>query len=94
MEINSKKAELDNTVRTYQDFCDRNLNLSRREHELQLSISQLEVKKIELQKVVAELQDHACSLRESNEHTNILDPEIKLMEEVDSMNDGLIPFRV
>lgn len=63
-EKNSVKAKLDNTVRTYQDSCDRNLRLSKREHELQLSISELEVKKIELQKVIAGLQDHSSMLRE------------------------------
>jgi predicted RNase H-like nuclease (RuvC/YqgF family) len=89
--MSSTKAELNNTVRTYQDFCDRNLKLSKREHELQLSISQLEVKKIELQKIIMELQDHASTLRESNTNSNILDLETKQMEEVISMTDGLIP---
>jgi hypothetical protein len=91
-EENSMKAELQNTVRTYQDFCDRNLRLCRREHELQSSISELEVKKFELQKVITELQDQASSLlREGKEDSNILDLEIKQMEEVISMNDVLIP---
>lgn len=31
-EKNSMKAELDDTVRIYQDFCDRNLKLNKREH--------------------------------------------------------------
>jgi len=84
------KAELNNTVRIYQDFCDRNLKLSKREHELELSISELEVKKIELQKIITGLQDHASIPRESNEDSNILDPEFKLMEEVNTMNDILI----
>jgi hypothetical protein len=89
---NSMKAELQNTVRTYQDFCDRNLRLYRREHELQHSISELEAKKFELQKVITELQDHASSLlRERNTNSNILDLEVKQMEEVISMNDVLIP---
>ena len=47
-ELNSWKAELSNTVRTYQDFCDRNLKLKKREDELQLSINELEAKKAEL----------------------------------------------
>jgi hypothetical protein len=86
-EINSKKAELDNIARIYQGFCDRNLNLSKREHELQLSISELEVKKIEFQKVITELQDRISMLRESETDDDILDIEIKQMEEVISMND-------
>jgi hypothetical protein len=91
MGINSKKAELDNTVRTYQDFCDRNLRLYRREHEFQLSISELEVKKFELLKVIKELQDHASMLRKCNTDNDIRDIEIKQMEEVSSMKDVLIP---
>ena len=47
-ELNSWKAELSNTVRTYQDFCDRNLKLKKREDELQLSINELEAKEAEL----------------------------------------------
>ena len=47
-ELNSWKAELSNTVRTYQDFCDRNLELKKREDELQLSITELEAKEAEL----------------------------------------------
>jgi septal ring factor EnvC (AmiA/AmiB activator) len=47
-ELNSCKAELSNTVRTYQDFCDRNLKLKKREDELQLSINELEAKEAEL----------------------------------------------
>ena len=90
-ENNSMKAELNNTVRTYQDFCDRNLRLCRREHELQLSISELEAKKFELQKDITELQDQASIFRESKEGSNIIDLEIKQMEEVISMNEILIP---
>jgi hypothetical protein len=88
-EKNSMNAELNNTVRTYQDFCDRNLRLYRREHELQLSISALEAKKFELQKVISKLQDQVSILRESKEGSNIIDLEIKQMEEV-SMNEILI----
>ena len=91
-ELNSWKAAVSNEVRVYQDFCDRNLALKNREHELQLSISELEVKKIELQKVITELQDHSSMLRKSNANSNILDLETKQMEDVISINDVLIPF--
>ena len=47
-EINSWKAELGNTVRTYQQFVDRNIELKKREDELQLSITELEAKEAEL----------------------------------------------
>jgi hypothetical protein len=48
-ELNSWKAATINEVRLYQDFCDRNLALKKREDELQLSISKLDTKKAELQ---------------------------------------------
>ena len=49
-ELNSWKAEITNAVRTYQDFCDRNLALRNREDELQLNVNELEAKEDELQK--------------------------------------------
>jgi septal ring factor EnvC (AmiA/AmiB activator) len=59
-EINSLEAEKRNSVRTYQDFCDRNLKLKKREVELQLTINELEDKATELQeklnKPISELQ--------------------------------------
>jgi hypothetical protein len=90
-ERNSMKAELNNIARIYQGFCDRNLKLSKREHDLQISISELEVKKFELQKVITQLQDQASILKKSNADNDILDLEIKQIEEAISMNDGLIP---
>jgi predicted transcriptional regulator len=61
VELNSWKAEIDNAVRIYQQFCDRNLSLKKREDELQLSISELEGKVAELlekiNKPLSELQD-------------------------------------
>ena len=47
-EINSWKAELNNIARTYQQFVDRNIELKKREDELQLSINELEAKETEL----------------------------------------------
>ena len=47
-ELNSWKAELRNTVQIYQGFCDRNMELKKREDELQHSINQLEAKEAEL----------------------------------------------
>jgi hypothetical protein len=49
-EKNSLNAEIGNAVRTYQDFCDRNVEPKRREDQLQLIISELENKQAELQK--------------------------------------------
>ena len=47
-DLNSLKAEINNAVRIYQDFCDRNLALKKREDEIQLSINELEAKEAEL----------------------------------------------
>ena len=47
-ELNSSKVELSNAVRIYQQFCDRNLELKKREDELRLSINELEAKEAEL----------------------------------------------
>ena len=47
-EINSWRAELNNIARTYQQFVDRNIELNKREDELQLSITELEAKEAEL----------------------------------------------
>ena len=41
-ELNTWKAEISNAVRIYQRFCDRNLELKKREDELQHSINELE----------------------------------------------------
>jgi hypothetical protein len=49
-EINSTKAGLDNTVRIYQQFCDRNVEMNKRINELQQTINELEAKESELQK--------------------------------------------
>ena len=64
-EMNSTKAELkswqaavNNEVRVYQDFCDRNLALKKREDELQLNVDNLEAKEIELQKTICRLEQH------------------------------------
>ena len=71
-ELNSWKAELSNTVRTYQDFCDRNLKLKKREDELQLSITELEAKKAELNESssqtlqVPHIEDGISSVEGSN----------------------------
>lgn len=70
-ELNSWKAELSNTVQIYQDFCDRNLKLKKREDELQLSINKLEVKEAELNESsqtlhVPHIDDGISSVEEDN----------------------------
>ena len=68
-ELNSWKAELSNIVRTYQDFCDRNLKLKKREDELQRNIDDMENKKAELQKTTTEF--------ENNTYHDNFNPEVK-----------------
>src|SRR5919106_1993322 len=84
-ELNSWKAALNNEVRVYQDFCDRNLALKNREGELQLSISDLETKKSELHETTTELQLHLAKLQENNAYNDNLNLEIK--QEVIFSND-------
>jgi transposase-like protein len=57
-ELNSWKAALNNEVRVYQDFSDRNVALKKREDELQLSISQLERKETRLNESLSEFQEN------------------------------------
>jgi hypothetical protein len=53
-ELNSWKVAINNEVRTYQQFCDRNLKLKNREDELEKPIDELEVKMADM--LTAELQ--------------------------------------
>ena len=57
-ELNSWKAATSNEVRVYQDFCDRNIVLKKREDELQLSISELERKETRLNESISEFQEN------------------------------------
>src|ERR687891_1410358 len=53
-ELSSWKAEVNNEVRVYQDFCDRIIALKKRENELKLSISELERKAARLNESLSE----------------------------------------
>ena len=88
-ELNSWKAELSNTVRIYHQFCDHNLDLKKREDELQLSINELEVKEAKLQKTT-ERKQHLAEFQENNLYNDNLNLEIK-QEEVIFTNDVFIP---
>ena len=65
-ELNTWKAEISNAVRIYQGFCDRNLELKRREDELQYSINELEAKKTELQETTTDSNQHVAEFQETN----------------------------
>ena len=86
-ELNSRKAELSNTVQIYQQFVDRNIALKRREDELLLNIGKLEARESVLQKTTTELQQHISELQhEYNDNLNL-----EIMQEDFSPNDVLIP---
>ena len=77
-------------IRIYQDFCDRNLVLKKREDGLQLNINELEAKEIELQKATTELQQHLAELQENNAYDDNLNLEVK-QENIVSTNDEFMP---
>jgi len=81
-EINTLEAEKCNSVRIYQQFIDRNIELKRREDELQLSINGLEAKKTKLNKSLSEFQ-----------YNINLDPDVE-QGDVILTNDVLIPPHV
>src|SRR5919106_6411841 len=89
-ELNSWKAELNNTAKTYQNFCDRNLALKNREDELQLSVNDLEIKEAKLQKTTTELQQHLAELQENNTYNDNLNLEVK-QQNIISTDDILMP---
>jgi hypothetical protein len=63
-ELDSLKAEISNSVQVYQDFCDRNIELKKREDELLHTIGELEAKRTELQKI--RLNESSPEFQESN----------------------------
>ena len=65
-ELNSLKAEITNSVRIYQDFCDRNLEMNKRINELQLIVDELEAKRTELKKSTIESNQHLAEFQEIN----------------------------
>lgn len=87
-ELESWKAAISNEVRVYQDFCDRNLALKKREDELQMNVDKLEAKESELQKTIS--RQHLSEL-ETNVNATNLTPEVKQEDNI-SINDELIPL--
>lgn len=71
-ELNSWKAEIDNAVRIYQQFCDRNLSLKNREDELQLTINNLEAKENDLLKTIGGLNQRVLELQNKIVNNNLL----------------------
>ena len=87
MKLNSWKAEISNAVRLYQDFCNRNLELKKREDALQLSINELEAKEGELQ--MTRFNESASEFQD-NEADNTSLKEVK-HGDILSTNDRLLP---
>jgi hypothetical protein len=87
-ELNSLKAEISNSVRTYQDFCDRNLEMNKRINELHLIVDELEAKRTELRKITTESNQHQAEFQESDIYN--LNPENRL----DEVNDGMLPSTI
>ncbi|MGH9976288.1 MAG: hypothetical protein ACRD8Z_10700 [Nitrososphaeraceae archaeon] len=77
-ELNSWKAEISNSARTYQQFCDRNITLKNREDELLNTISELEAKQIELQKTLAGLKQQISDFQDISADNTNLGSEVKL----------------
>ena len=90
MQLNSWKAAVNNSARIYQDFCDRNLELKKREDELQLSTNELKAKENELQRIISGLKQQLSELREFNVDNNTVDLEIK-QEKAIFTNDVFVP---
>ena len=65
-ELNSLKADICNSVRIYQDFCDRNLEMNKRINELHLIVDELEAKRTELQKTTTESNQPLAEFQEIN----------------------------
>ena len=80
-EINSWRTELNNIARTYQQFVDRNIELKKREDELQHSINELEAKKIELQETTDSNQ-HVGEFQETNAGLEMEQEIIMLMNDL------------
>jgi hypothetical protein len=85
-ELNSWKAEIDNAVRVYQQFCDRNLSLKNREDELQRTINNLEAKENDLLKTIGGLNQQVLELQNKIVNNNLLlevpQEEHNLMKEI------------
>ena len=85
-ELNSIRAELNNTVQIYQQFVDSNIALKKREVELRQTIDELEAKKSELQK--PKLNEPLPEIHENNGNKNV---SLKVQQEDVVSNDVLIP---
>ena len=82
MELNSLEAEINNAVRTYEGFCDRNLELKKREDECQHSINELDAKKTELQETTTDSNQHVAEFQETNADLEMEQEIVMLMNDL------------
>jgi len=87
-ELNSKRAELNNTVQIYQQFVDSNIALKKRENELRQTIDELAAKKTELQK--SKLNEPLLEFHENNGNKDV-SLEVQQEDHVISINGISIP---
>jgi hypothetical protein len=76
-ELNSWKAEINNSVRIYQQFCDRNIALKNREDELQRNVDELDAKRTDLQKSTTESNHYLAEFQENNSDNDNLNLEME-----------------
>ena len=76
------KAEINNAVRIYQGFCDRNLALRKREDELQHSINELEAKKTKLHETTTDSNQHVAEFHETNADLEMEQEVVMLMNDL------------
>ena len=81
-ELNSWKAAVSNEVRIYQQFCDRNFELKKREDELQHSINELDAKKTELQETTTDSNQHVAEFQETNADLEMEQEIVMLMNDL------------
>ena len=68
--------------RTYQQFVDRNLELKKREDELQHSVNELEAKKTELQEATTDSNQHVTEFQETNADLEMEQEIVMLMNDL------------
>jgi hypothetical protein len=83
-ELSSLKANISNSVHVYQDFCDRNVALKKREDELLKTINELEVKRTELQKSLSQSEYH----NNDTDNTNLI-LKARLEEIISASNESI-----
>ena len=81
-ELNSWRTELNNIVRTYQQFVDRNIELKKREDELQHSINELEARRTESQETTTDSNQHVTGFQETNADLEMEQEIVMLMNDL------------